>query len=495
MKIFKNAIAVLMLIVVSKAPATIYPLSDGKGVDLMVIQDALSDLNVRLDLFKRAKHSIELISHTHTSGEFGLAISTGLREALGRGVKVKYLYEKIATMAAGDLSNNTAAFLMDQELPIQAEMITARPLQKLLSPFSIFDLFHQKIVIIDRGTPNEMILTGGRNHDELNLKSSDFSYLFRIVEGEAEPSVMKDLKAVFTDTWELASQHYKMEKPVLLNSKQKNMIAQYQISEFLTSPPETGRRILGALTQPARHSDHLQDFQFRANTYRLITNDALATIKYNRASKQKPDKNFVDDITSYISSLMEYATKVELNSYIMMMPEPLMEATQAVVAKGGEVLVYTNNDETYGRLVPISAIGKVAAGYNYESYVRLAGQDNQGKLQVMMFDASLGEKEENPIEYSHRKLALFEIPRNGEPSNPKHFAWLGSYNFTKSSATRNDEMGVMVSDSRLHSYLSKINQADGQKFHVELTEAQARAGAQKGKFVRALCRQAFTSIF
>lgn len=496
MKSLKITIIAITLLFYNLGNATIYPVRFGSNTDLIVVHDSVTDLLLRLELFKRAQHSIEIITHTHTSGDNGMAVTVGLREALSRGVQVKYLYEKIATIAAGDMSNNAIAFLMDKNLSQNAEVIAARPLEKFKSPFSFSDLFHQKIIIIDRGTPNEIIMTGGRNHDELNLKSADLSFIFRRVNGSSESKIMDDLKTVFDNTWTLARRYYSLENQVSLNNKQNLLLTNYKPTSLFQKISEKGQQIIKQTELPATNDQTLQEFQFRPESFRLVTNDALETIVSQKEKKLKKDKaNVNDDITTYLSSMMEYASRLEINSYIMMLPKPLMDGMKNIVARGGEVQYYTNNQETYSRLVPIRFMGKIAAGYNYETHVELVNDSQPDKVQVLLFDAAKGDRSEIPVEYSHRKLALFEIPKGDSPENYKHFSWLGSYNFTYSSAKANDEMGVMVQDKKLYNYLSEMNKLEGENYHVQLSEEESRENLKKGKFMRAVCRGVFKAIF
>jgi hypothetical protein len=261
--------------------------------------------------------------------------------------------------------------------------------------------------------------------------------------------------------------------------------------------PADGQAILNSLDVAPKASDSLAPFQFRPYFFRLVTNDALKNIETRKAEGTKLGKGVVnDDITKYLSDFLGNANKVELNAYIMMMPPAIISAIKGVVSRNGEAIVYTNNAETYGRLVPIPKIGKIAEGYNHETAVELAKDaKSPNQVSIYMFDASLGAKATVPVEYSHRKLAVIQVPSQDAKQEAKLFSWLGSYNFTYSSAMKNDEMGLMTQDNRLGKYMSKMNAEDGIKYHVHVTQADSATAVRKGKFMRAFCRKAFSSIF
>lgn len=457
----------------------------GTDTDLIMIEDAETDLAARVNIIRNAKYSVEILSHSHTNGLVGSAISLALRDALNNNVKVKYLYEKVWSVLGGDIHGANAQLITDVNLKRQAEVIEVPVIKKLLkTPFSFFHFFHGKIIIVDRGTKDEVILAGGRNHDESGFTWLDLSYVIRRVPGANKngKSISDQLSEYFDTTWSLAEKYYEKKKVSKLSKKNTELVNQYSYPKL-----SFDKAVIDTINSPVEVEEKdLKEFQFRPDFFRLVTNDALSRVE------QRKDKD--DDITSYLSSFFENAESIKLSTYILMMPKVMINALKSVVVNGGGVDIYTNNRNSIKRILPLAIAGEIAEGYNAETTAKLVENSaDDSKVRVSMFDADKAAREGKEINYQHRKLALIKTRSNS--GNEKYFSWLGSYNFTQGSADYNDEFGIMVRDSRLYRYLDSINKRESKLYHVQVSPEEARQIIQKGKILRNLCRKSYGLMF
>lgn len=486
--IFRKTILFVLFALTSYA--AVYPAVMNSNTDLIIIDDVQADTAVRLEVFARAKHSIEMVSHIHTSGKMGMTITHALRNALERGVEVKYLYEQNPSRLAGDFFSKASRYLVDAELSKQPTLMIGRNKDRKKSTFAYNDFFHEKIVIIDRGFPSETIIIGGRNYDEWNLKYADFSYIIRPLNVH-ERYMGTAIINHFDQIWDTAEKHFSKEQPVVLGEKDKKFLQAFRDNQIVPKLDQNGLEILATLTNYPLPSDELKQFQFRPQWSRLITNDTMkniATGKYKKKSGIRKEFS-EDDISSYISELFAGAKNVSFNTYLMLLPEIIKQGLYRTLKNKGKVIAYTNASEAYQVLTPgkFAYVGNLISGVNHQAIVDMAKVAQGDHLTAY----SVGPSDKEI--YSHKKLALVETSANYQS---KFLSLIGSYNYTLSSATKNSEMVVIVEDSRAYEYHMHRNQVavdSGQARKITLDEA--KMGAKKTQLARSLCVRFFESLF
>lgn len=497
-----NLRIIILLICLSLiSEASLFPIHFGKNTEVLVIDNPVDDEVVRLGILGTAQKSIDIITHTQTTGEFGLKIIATLRDRMANNVRIRYLYEKIASMGVGETSDRAVRLLTDQELynPTKSKLIISRPLEKVFSPFTITDLLHEKMIIVDKGTSNEVLLIGGRNHDEFGVTSSDFTFVIRRID-QTKPYLGDSLQEHFDDLYGISERYFSVEKARVLSHKEKKSYVE-DINRFQVKVvSEKANSILDTLASPAKLSDTPKEFQFFPDKTRLVTNDLLKTISENKL----PRNHFVrrdllrDDITSYFAGLVENSSRLELTSYILSMPDMIKDSIRDMLSQGGEFLSYSNDGLAYGRKLPLKSLGNAVHSMNIESYFDFTAKSEASSVNMFTLDSSQGMRRSAPIDYNHRKVAVLDIKNawsKGKSDMPKRIVFTGSYNFTLSSASKNDEMAIMFDSTRMANYISGINQRDADAFYLKMDPSEAAQILKRNKLTLKICRRFFESVF
>lgn len=483
------------------ASAKLFPIDLSQNTEVLLIDNPTDDEFVRLELLSQARTSIDIIAHTQTTGEFGLKVLRVLRDRMENNVKIRYMYEQVASMGVGEFSNRAVNLITDNSFYSKtgSELIVNRIWQKLKSPFTLSDLFHEKIIVIDRGTENEKIIIGGRNHDDSSMTSNDYTFILRKVDTK-KPYLGDSLQTHFNSLFEFAKNYFQVEKPRELKDKEQYRLAE-DISFLKYAPPsQIVQEILEVLSKPVDIKEGLKYFQFIPSKIRLITNDLLKHIVENRLPKTYLVRNDLlqDDITSYFSGLIDNATKIEMTSYILAPPKLIKDALLKLVAKGGTMITYLNDGKAYGRKLPFKSLGDAVHSMNFETYFELGGNLEKSPITMYTLDPNKGDLQSSPIDYNHRKVAILTIEDNHTSRTsgiPNKIVLTGSYNFTPGSASKNDEMAIMFGDSRLADYISFINRRDAMEYYIKVDPATALKVMKDNKTSLNLCRKIFQSIF
>jgi phosphatidylserine/phosphatidylglycerophosphate/cardiolipin synthase-like enzyme len=494
----KFAFSVIIFLYGFLASATMFPIDLNGNTEVLVIDNPTDDETIRLELLSQAKKSIDVIAHTQSTGDFGLKVLNVLRDRMANNVKVRYMYEKIASMGVGETTDRAINLFTDETLyeKNQSELIVNRPLQKMMSPYTLSDLFHEKIIIIDRGTENEKLIIGGRNHDEFSVTSSDFTFVLRRVD-KKKAYLGDSLQAHFDDLFSLAKRYFKVEKARKLTTKEAIRLANDSANLNFQRPTSLAQEILDTVSSPLNQESGLKRFQFVPSKTRLVTNDLLKNIADNKLPKNYFVRRDMlnDDITSYFSGLVDNASKLEMTSYILAMPDLIKDSVKSMVADGGTFVSYSNDGLAYGRKLPFKALGNAVHSMNIESYFHFGGNENSSAVSMYTLDPKQGDKQESPVDYNHRKVAIVDVKSGVASNKPQRIIFTGSYNFTLSSASKNDEMAIMFADTRMADYISDINKRDADAYYLKLEPLQAMKILKSNKTALRVCRRLFESIF
>ncbi|MCB0369048.1 MAG: hypothetical protein KDD45_06230 [Bdellovibrionales bacterium] len=498
----KIAIFFYILLIGYFSNATLYPINLDKNTEVLVIDNPVDDEVIRLDILSRAQHSIDIIAHTQTSGEFGLKVINTLRDRMNNGVRLRYLYEKIASMGVGETSDRGIRLLSDANLytTTNSQLIVSRPLEKIKSPFTVTDLLHEKMIIVDRGTPNEIIMIGGRNHDEFSVTSADFTFVLRRVNA-SKGYIGDSLQEHFNKLFVLASRYFSIEPGRKISPKELKYLQDRSIKLKYKLPSPFVSSVLELLNQPVVLSDTPKSFQFYPEKTRLVTNDLFKVISENKLPKKYlvRDDLLSDDITTYVAGLIENANKLELTSYILSMPKIIKEAIKSMLAEGGKFLSYSNNGLAYGLKLPVKSLGNAVHSMNLGTFFDFTSVAKGSSVSMYSLDPKQGIAQNPGIDYNHRKVALLDIKNrksvvNGELRQHR-IVVSGSYNFTLSSASKNDEMVIMFDDTRMADYITGINHRDAMIYYLELDPVEAKRILKRNKIPSRVCRKFFESLF
>lgn len=481
----------LFALATSPANATVYPPHFGSNSDIFVIDQGEDDVYLKHVLFENAYKSIEMMTHVQTTGPVGGLVVDDLRKAMSRGVKVRFLFEGIATMTGGGEFNVQAArYLADSRYYRNgSELVIQRVGERLRSPFALNDLVHKKIIIVDRGTPHEMVIITGRNNHEVNYRWSDLTFVIRRVD-DSKPYVGDDIIKDFDRTWDFSRKYFSAEKPVTLSEKEKAAYLKIPLKQ--PKPTQLGLSVEKAIAKDPVPGETLADFQFRPENVRIVTTDVLSQIEAKQLPKTLGTrKGMYDDVVDYLSESLKQAKRAEANIYALMLPEKIREGIYSLVERGGEMTILTNSAQSLGSALPIPPITEAIASFGHRTLVGLHGKMPDPKSnKVNMYAMVPGQAEDgSPQEATHRKMWVLEFP------NGRKLSFFGSHNLTTASTSKSDELMIAAWDNRLADYLSELNKRETKGNYRQVTLEEAKAVKRSTRILSRMCKGLFESIY
>lgn len=495
--------------------------SSHENTEVFFIDKPAEDEDVRLNILARAKHSIQIVSHIQDASLFGSKVTEVLRDRMSNGVSLTYIYEKVATVIGGDSSDKSVNLLRDSSFydGVKSRIYINRPFERLKTPFSIHDLFHEKIIIVDGGTPNEIIIIGGRNHDMHGIEFSDLSFVIRRVQN-GKPYLGDSLKEHYNKILKIVDKHFNVETPRIIKPKELTTHQATLAAGNYAQETEKTQTIKSILSRPPILSETLMPYQFRPNWGRLVTNDLFDKIIDLKLKKKLliREELLSNDITAYIGGLIGGAKKVISSTYVVAFPPDIANGYASMLANGGEGIIYTNSPEAYAGKSPIRFFGITYGALNYESLIKfqkvsvapdgnvpwspvlsrgvnpepIAQQANEEVLSrdvnMMMLDPIRG-KEMAGVVLNHKKVILMDFP------NGNKLVSTGSDNFNLNSAAKNSELLVTFNDSRMQEYIATQLKSEGEAYYAKVDLSKAKEIVKKSKHSLNMCRAFFLSLF
>lgn len=433
---------------------TIFP--ERSNTELFYIKDPAIDFAIRLELIADAKYSIDILSFSQAMDKTGAIFINAIRKAQEkRCVKVRYLYDSVASLLDRDFFNTSGKILSDQKLACppnkHGEVITVGFWQKILTGLEWDDFIHEKVLLIDAGTPNEKLVIGGRGYTEFSRQVADSAFIFRPLD-PAKPSFGSDVLTSFNELWTMA----KTFSP-LLNHQSEITIPEQKIDlEYFVTTPELKnqlRHLKTILFSPSSKAVELKN-QFRPKMIQLTSNDLFKHVLQNSHIDREQLTN--DNLNILINEIDQASSEISLASYSIAFPEILFTSFVKFIKRGHTLNLYTNGQEAHDFFV----YQGTPVYYSFECLEKLilATKNSKGKLNIYFLNPTKAQKY-NELPFVHRKLVQF---------NKTTFT--GTDNFTWSSARKNDEWMVKIVDENLAQFLNEEESI--QKNYYDLVTAE-----------------------
>lgn len=443
--------------------ATQYELRKG-NTDIIYLLNARVDYALRNYLADQAQHSIDVVTLSQVPDEVGLPWLHTLRNAANRRVKVRYLYEGFTSQFEGDLYLSSKSLLADSALAEPPQVIATTAEWKKNRGFASDDVVHEKIVIIDRGTPNEMIIFGGRNFTRFSLNTYDSAYIIRPIDHQ-KPYIGTDISSSYDKLWEFFKTEIGTTPIRPLGTYERSLAGDtvpfglqthLQKKEFRQL-----RRLLAKLPTP---TDSLLPFQFRPRSAQLVTNDLFPKlIIHNPGNSLDQRATMQNDVLDFMIPKIDAVSRVDQSSFAISLPPPLRAAYERLLARGGQLDLMTNgrgaHNSVFINRTPIWAMARLlhfngmAADHSLVNTMELLESVNRttpdAKLKVFLRDSNRVRKlktDERKEAFSHRKLMLLG----------NKYTVTGSENFTQASYGRASEMAILFEDPRLVHFMRNI---------------------------------------
>jgi len=420
----------------SSLSASVYPPRLG-NIDLVYLEDPRVDFALRLQSIAEAKVSIKILTYFQAPDAIGKRFITALRAALKRGVKVQFFHEGSLGLLAGDAFSKTTRYLTDADLPQIAEVITGRRLEKMRQGLGLADFEHQKLMLIDEGTPEEKIFIGGRPMTEFALLSLDSAFLLRRID-PSQPSMVDDVRQGFDVTWKELSRRFRIESPVRVSKNDLKKLEADEESPLLDTALRRSQFAFLSkfISISPKVSDALLPIQFRPSSGQWVTNDLFQQLAVNpRVGKSIRDReaSLENDILRELSPRIENASTLDFRSYALALPPALRTSVGHFLERGGRGTFYTNGLYAHSLLFPKG----LPVFYTLEAGASIFASPN---AQVQFY-----EPPKNPLffRYLHERMMILDGRTVVTGSDP----------FTSSSAWKNSESILILEDPRLADFL------------------------------------------
>lgn len=471
----KSIIRLVLSILLVSSPlyvhAEVFP-THHNDVDVVYTDNTYADLAAKVWMIDQARQSISISAFLLGKDQYGLTIAAALRRALDRGVDVRVMYEgSVARVLGNDLRLRITDLLVDPRLKKKARVLNLGLLEKKRSHLALNDYLHEKIVMVDPLTENEMIYFGGRDLSEFSRITIDSGYVIRpIIGAKGRPTyyVGDDIRSYYNSLWVILSQYFVLESTTLRDA-QKAVSILHALEPIENSYSDADReevqKVLSVLESQPREGDTLASFQFRPETTQIITNDFIRNVTVDNYAKSlgvRPEMYDKDDILKFIVSMVQKSSRIEIVSYSSHFVPQLHEAFKELCQRG-RLLVYTNGYEAMASMDPLG-VSAISFDYTMMAMRALEGdlsrkQLQNGALQILGLNRDSALKQTRGLQsYLHRKLMIFD----------DQYVLTGSYNFTESSSSKNDEFVVLFKDSRMTEHHIRLNRAEKERVYETL---------------------------
>lgn len=435
----------------SGALAVEFPWLEDANTQMILLSDPRVDFALRVRAIDRAKHSIDSITYVQgTDPEIGLPILNAFRRAAQRGVPTRFVTGAAGGLMA-DRSNLTRVMLTDSNLAAPVQLVLFGGFRALFTPFQVFDMPHEKILIIDAGTPDEVIWIGGRNNYVSSGSDLDLGLLVRPID-PSRPYIGDQIKQAFEFTWEPAARTFKPYSPKRPRGNARRKILE---AERFTEVPiwrEEGKAELEEIDQllrtkatevktPNRHV-------LTPRKLRIVTNDfmqlVLAKIYPNRKLRHE---SLPSDIIDEAAEVVAKAKKVYISTMSVFVPQSLKDAIKTALRNGAEVNLLTNGRDAHRSQVPLGLPYDLSLS-DINEFMAIEG----GKLNVYLLDVELLQTRPEYYKftrYMHRKLIIAD-----------DYVLSGSDNFNDSSRKQNSEIAFEGHDAEFANKMRELIRGD-----------------------------------
>lgn len=442
-----------------------FPWITPANTQVLIITDPRVDFALREAAIDRAEYTIE--SATYFQGidaKIGMPTLQAFRRAADRGVKGRYIQERVSTVPS-DFFNTAARMLADANLKEPAQVISFGGLKNWFAGLRLTDFVHEKILIIDAGTPNETIFISGRNNSEHAVANLDMTIVLRPLV-PSRPWVGSQVRAAFNTLWEFVKKIYPPKRIVA----RKHLIPGPQENNHVLLETETQKRMFAELNEllsrPVDYEAPLKDFEARPESMRVLTNDLLIKAVTQKFSRRLSRRLHVrSDIIDAATPTVATSKKIFVSMMTVDMPKPFKEALITALNNGAEVHLVTNSRTTHKTHTPFG----LGFDHSLDHIVEL--METKGRLSVYVLDEALLRKHADLyhlVTYLHRKMVIADS-----------HVFLGSENFNATSSANNSEIVVESIDRAFAEKMTAIMENDLKVFTPLSCEA---ALTEKGRY-------------
>ena len=460
----------------TSAFALLYPKIESPNLEVIYVGDARVDLEMRLKFYREAKKSISIVSFSQSIDNVGAPVIKALREASNRNVNVHFMFDSVATglELEGDSKGYAAQLLADPALARPANVIRATAGAKLLNGLFIDDFIHEKIIIIDEGTPDVKVLLTGRGHTQTAVDFEDSTFLMRPIDS-SQAWAGEEVIDYYKRVWKAYQKIFSKFKGVTPSPKAMAALHRPFHGFLKTDSQKAAYKNLielinaGPVTSPHQT---LSDIQFHPKTFQLTSNDALQNaIKYKAGYFVGNRNQLPDDTMKLIKEMLPQTKNLFMSAYGFGLPSMVKDAFMKFVADGKEFTLVTNSMAAFKKVTKPNTFSRVfmeaASDYTVKGIIPFLDKSAEiGKDNMKVYRSSPPDAEDElkAARYLHHKFIVLDDT-----------VGVGSDNYTASAARKNNEITAFMEDSRLSKYLREEVHYELDSRYTKLTQFAARA--------------------
>lgn len=396
----------------TSARSGIFEWIDPANTQILVIRDARVDFALRISAISRARHSIDSATFSQSVDPVvGGPLIAAFRAAANRGVQQRHFFNRMGSILF-DPMNKAQALLADATLQTPPTVLVWPILQNIAHGLSPADHNHEKILLIDHDTPNELVFLSGRNHSQLDLGFHDLTFVIRRIDN-SKTYLGDQIQEAYDTNWNhaanlfqpISSSTNRTQTPTI-NSDTQRAISQllntsYRRSLYAALNSHLQLPVTTLWNSDDRKSDDYGTFEGRPSRIRLATNDFLPTIlRHNLGPTFRQRRHVRSPIHDLMAETIASGTDVDFSSMIFAPPPQIFEALRKTLLKGSRLTVRTNSRQALAHLVP----GGLPFDLSVEELLRLATDVHRSTLDIKAFDPSANANVS--AFYSHQKLLV-----------------------------------------------------------------------------------------
>ena len=405
--------------------AKVYDHVDGNRLTLL--EDPRVSADYKIELIKKAKHHIHILTFFWDDSSIPQEISKELSLANARGVEVRILSSFVPTFGTDILGKGRKNLK-----PLSKATFT----YQALTPSKLFSLthnFHEKIFLVD----GEIAIIGGRNMSDSSLFGKDMEVK---LEGPVVNQVQDHFKLMFDFLIEM-----KMTSNCLHEETSKACEEKYRELKF-----DSGS------------SYFPEQSKFEENIpARIITHEAVIH-QYEKGMNRDERPLQQDDILDTVVNF-EFK-KLKAYNYFIIPTQRYREFLEKNLAKGNSIEIITNSMES----------AKFSSNWGYFYSIPDALDLVQKGLELYQWERN------QKMNYVHEKVMVFDDER----------VVIGSHNFVVGSTSVSNEIVIDFKSREIAARLTEVfdNEKNDskitQKASLELLQNEYEQNKTKIKYIR-----------
>lgn len=402
--------------------------------DLKVLADPEVEAELRLELVRSAKKSIDIITYDQRiDPEVGLPLIQALRDAANRGVRVRMMTSWSAHFLK-DFMNYTGWYLTHPATRVPIQFVIVGGSQMQGKGWRVLDGIHEKLIVVDR----KIAVMTGRGHAGTYLKWEDTSFIYK-------GKLVRQSRRAFRNLWKLVKTEMEFHKPHrnFEEGLKEKINAPSPLSLNLRQKAKL-QEIVDWMKQPAvsldKNADRSQFYHARLLHHDLLNQLSQLAVKHEKSPDHFSDAErleYVEDsvVNETVRLLKEDAKSFYFSTLAVLLHPKLKEAILTGLDHGLEVVVFSNGKKAHQN----EGIFGFPAGW----YAGLSDLDLL--LQKGALGISLAETTPLSPEFVHRKVAIID-----------DVSIFGSHNLSLASSIRSDEMSIEVIGEELAEELREL---------------------------------------